>query len=460
MMDQIIRWHKSYCEAFRKKVHMSHYGMCWLSFFKDILFILIVLALVGCQTTDQLISSNPKNNIVIPKYFFANKLTKKTCSLEGVHGHGSWGKAYWEMDLAITHVSKSKNPDLQGNNYDHLMELTEYDWNQDHELRSNSIYVNHEKHSNRLALLHGTIIYSIVNNKMDEHSPLITEVMVAWAKASVMLNTLTSKEISKLKNQGKADRLCYGNGAGDGTKPCISHRPHEAQIYGATYMQQAYLMKDQFTKEQFKIVDEYIDTLYKKYVKPLAIKAMKLDKHTRGFIQLADGTIGVLSYLAWKDKPEQVAKWLQKGIAKADKVVYRDGYIHNNSFRGVRDVWYHSQGVNNLLGLYAIAELWGYKQFPKELKQRIDKTVDILNLGLTDVKTYRKRKDPSGMQNHTKDKSHSAYHVHQMAISLDWLIEKYTDRDHTIVANDGMWKSKKSAYFVDRNFGFEPKCMN
>ena len=401
-----------------------------------------------------------KNDIVIPKYFFANELTKKTCSLEGVHGYGSWGKAHWEMDLAITHVSKSKNPDLQGNNYDHLMQLTEYDWNKDHEKRSNSIYVNHEKHSNRLALLHGTIIYSIVNNKIDEHSPLITEVMVAWAEAGVMLNTLTSKKISKLKDQGKVDRLCYGNGTGDGTKPCISHRPHEAQIYGATYMQQAYLMKDQFTKEQFKIVDEYIDTLYKKYVKPLAIKAMKLDKHTRGFIQLADGTIGILSYLAWKDKPEEVAKWIQKGIAKADKVVYRDGYIHNNSFRGVRDVWYHSQGVNNLLGLYAIAELWGYKQFPKELKQRIDKTVDILNLGLTDVKTYRKRKDPSGMQNHTKDKSHSAYHVHQMAISLDWLIEKYTDRDHTIVANDRMWKSKKSAYFVDRNFGFEPKCMN
>ena len=117
-------------------------------------------------------------------------------------------------------------------------------------------------------------------------------------------------------------------------------------------MQQAYLMKDQFTKEQLEIIDEYIDTLYKKYVEPLAIKTMKLDKHTRGFIQLADGTIGVLSYLAWKDKPEQVAKWIQKGIAKADKVVYRDGYIHNNSFRGVRDVWYHSQGVNNLLGLY------------------------------------------------------------------------------------------------------------
>ena len=55
-----------------------------------------------------------KNDIVIPKYFFANERTKETCPLEGVHGKGSWGKGYWEMDLAITHVSKKKNPELQG----------------------------------------------------------------------------------------------------------------------------------------------------------------------------------------------------------------------------------------------------------------------------------------------------------------------------------------------------------
>ena len=398
-----------------------------------------------------------KSDIVIPKYFFANELTKETCSLKGVHGYGSWGKTHWEMDLAITHVSKKKNPELQGNNYDHLMELTEYDWNKDHEERSNSIYVNHEEHSNRLALLHGTIVYAIINNKMNKHGPIIADVMVAWAEAGVMLNTLTSKEISKLKDQGKVDRMCYGGGKAKGNSPCISHRPHEAQIYGATYIQQAYLMRDQFTKEQFQIIDKYIDTLYKKYIGPWALSELG---GPRGFIQMADGTISVLSYLAWKDKPEEVEKWIKKGIGKADRVIYDDGYIHNNSFRGVRDVWYHSQGVNNLLGLYAIAELWGYKSFPAELKQRIDKTVDVLNLGLTDVNKYRERKDPSGLQNFTKDEKHATHHVHQMAISLDWLIDKYTDKDNTIVANDRMWKSKKSAYFVDRNFGFEPKCMN
>ena len=415
--------------------------------------------LLGILVLSLLLSGNAyakKNAIVIPKYFFANELTKETCPLEGVHGHGSWGKTYWELDLAITHVSKKKNPELQGNNYDHLMKLTKYDWNKDHELRSNSVDVKHEKHSNRMALLHGAIVTAIIDNKMEEHGPIIAEVMVAWAEAGVMLTTLTSEEISQLKKQGKAE-TCYGGGKAKGDKPCLSHRPQEVQIYGGTYIQQAYLMRDQFTKKQFKIIDKYIDTLYTKYIEPWTLSALG---SSVGFFQMADGTVSVLSYLAWKDKPEEAAKWIKRGIKKANKVVYKDGYIHNNSFRGVKDVWYHSKGVNNLLGLYAMAELWGYKKFPKKLKKKIDKTVDVLNLGLTDVKTYRKRKDPKQLQNHTKEQKDSAYHTHQMAISLDWLIENYTDRDHTIVANDRMWKSKKSAYFVDRNFGFEPKCIN
>ena len=70
------------------------------------------------------------------------------------------------------------------------MELTEYDWNKDHEARSNSIYVNHEDHTNRLALLHGAIVYAIANSTMDEHGPIIAEVMVAWAEAGLVVCVL------------------------------------------------------------------------------------------------------------------------------------------------------------------------------------------------------------------------------------------------------------------------------
>ena len=70
----------------------------------------------------------------------------------------------------------------------------------------------------------------------------------------------------------------------------------------------------QFTEKQFKIVDKYIETLWEKYVEPWATKSLIINKHTRSFIQMADGTISVLSYLAWKDKPEEVTKWIKKGI--------------------------------------------------------------------------------------------------------------------------------------------------
>ena len=39
--------------------------------------------------------------------------------------------------------------------------------------------------------------------KMNEHGPIIAEVMVAWAEAGVMANTLTEKEITNLKTKVK-----------------------------------------------------------------------------------------------------------------------------------------------------------------------------------------------------------------------------------------------------------------
>ena len=37
-----------------------------------------------------------------------------------------------------------------------------------------------------------------------------------WTEAGVMLSTLTSEEISELKDQGKVDRTCYGGGKAKG----------------------------------------------------------------------------------------------------------------------------------------------------------------------------------------------------------------------------------------------------
>jgi hypothetical protein len=45
----MLEWHKKYCEYWRNKMRLSHYGIYWLSFLKGVLLVLVVLALTGCS---------------------------------------------------------------------------------------------------------------------------------------------------------------------------------------------------------------------------------------------------------------------------------------------------------------------------------------------------------------------------------------------------------------------------
>ncbi len=48
-MNKIINWHKAWCEKWRQAMKMSHYGTYWVSFFKGVLLVLLILALAGCS---------------------------------------------------------------------------------------------------------------------------------------------------------------------------------------------------------------------------------------------------------------------------------------------------------------------------------------------------------------------------------------------------------------------------
>ena len=48
-MNKIINWHKAWCEKWRQAMKMSHYGTYWVSFFKGVILVLLVLALTGCS---------------------------------------------------------------------------------------------------------------------------------------------------------------------------------------------------------------------------------------------------------------------------------------------------------------------------------------------------------------------------------------------------------------------------
>ena len=48
-MNKIINWHKNWCEKWRQAMKMSHYGTYWVSFFKGVILVLLILALTGCS---------------------------------------------------------------------------------------------------------------------------------------------------------------------------------------------------------------------------------------------------------------------------------------------------------------------------------------------------------------------------------------------------------------------------
>tara|TARA_Y100001935_G_scaffold255550_1_gene269390 strand:- start:2288 stop:2737 length:450 start_codon:yes stop_codon:yes gene_type:complete len=48
-MNKIIQWHKNWCEKWRQAMKMSHYGTYWVSFFKGVILVLLILALTGCS---------------------------------------------------------------------------------------------------------------------------------------------------------------------------------------------------------------------------------------------------------------------------------------------------------------------------------------------------------------------------------------------------------------------------
>ena len=49
IMNKIINWHKAWCEKWRQAMKMSHYGTYWVSFFKGVILVLLILALTGCS---------------------------------------------------------------------------------------------------------------------------------------------------------------------------------------------------------------------------------------------------------------------------------------------------------------------------------------------------------------------------------------------------------------------------
>ena len=321
--------------------------------------------------------------------------------------------------------------------------LIGYDWHADHQANSNSLVVNHDNITVPIKVFLAATHNAIGKNEK-ENIEIAKKLLVDLAKANTLYDSIS---IEGLKSKPK----CWANN--DPNSPCWYHEYEFARGVFSNYMIGALWLKSELTKDEFKIVNKYIKKMYKKFLKPVEFK-----KQDAGIYQMANGGASTLVYASWTNNKKLAAKEINFRFKEFDKLIYDDGYINNNSFRGYRGQWYHSYGLNITLGYVYVAELWGAK-IPEKLQKKINNSAKVANLAITDWKKFKSREFKGKNRNKISDPSNAIKHTHQMAIAIDKLMEIVTGIK---LENDPVYLQKRKMHLkdgIDDLIGFNPNCI-
>jgi hypothetical protein len=321
--------------------------------------------------------------------------------------------------------------------------LIGYDWHADHQANSNSLVVNHDNITVPIKVFLAATHNAIGKNEK-ENIEIAKKLLVDLAKANTLYDSIS---IEGLKSKPK----CWANN--DPNSPCWYHEYEFARGVFSNYMIGALWLKSELTKDEFKIVNKYIKKMYKKFLKPVEFK-----KQDAGIYQMANGGASTLVYASWTNNKKLAAKEINFRFKEFDKLIYDDGYINNNSFRGYRGQWYHSYGLNITLGYVYVAELWGAK-IPEKLQKKINNSAKVANLAITDWKKFKSREFKGKNRNKISDPSNAIKHTHQMAIAIDKLMEVITGIK---LENDPVYLQKRKMHLkdgIDDLIGFNPNCI-
>ena len=321
--------------------------------------------------------------------------------------------------------------------------LIGYDWHADHQANSNSLVVNHDNITVPIKVFLAAT-HNAIGKDEKGNIEIAKKLLVDLAKANTLYDSIS---IEGLKSKPK----CWANN--DPNSPCWYHEYEFARGVFSNYMIGALWLKSELTKDELKIVNKYIKKMYKKFLKPVEFK-----KQDAGIYQMANGGASTLVYASWTNNKKLAAKEINFRFKEFDKLIYDDGYINNNSFRGYRGQWYHSYGLNITLGYVYVAELWGAK-IPEKLQKKITNSAKVANLAITDWKKFKSREFKGKNRNKISDPSNAIKHTHQMAIAIDKLMEVVTGIK---LENDPVYLQKRKMHLkdgIDDLIGFNPNCI-
>ena len=316
-----------------------------------------------------------------------------------------------------------------------------YDWHSDHQKNSTSLTVKHENITEPIKILM-LLAHTALSNKDQYNIKEAKDLLIEIAKADTLYNSIGPKG---LKDKPK----CWKNG--NVNAPCWYHEYEFAKGVFGNYMITAIWLKSELDEKEFTIVNSYIKKMYKKFLKP-----KEFEPSDRGFYQMANAGISTLVYASWTDDKKLAAKEINFRFKEIDSLFYDDGYINNNSFRGVRAQWYHSYGLNPALAYVYIADLWGAK-VPDVIIKKLTNASLVVNLAIKDYETFRAREFTGEYnENISEDPKHARKHTHQDSMGIDKLMKLVTG---VTLENDPIYLEKRNITEIDDTIGFNPHCL-
>ena len=327
--------------------------------------------------------------------------------------------------------------------YERVKGLIGYDWHADHSANSNSMNVYHQNITEPITILIAAT-HNAIGNDNQANIKIAKNLLIDLAKTDTLYDSIGYYEVKKKP-------MCYAGG--DINAPCWFHEYEFARGVFSNYMISALWLRDELNEQEFKIVDQYIKKMYKKFLQP--IESLE---NEQGFYQMANGGTSILVYASWTNNKKLAAKEINFRFKAMDRLFYEDGYINNNSFRGYRGQWYHSYGLDIALGYVYIADLWG-AEVPEKLQKKLVKASEVANLAITDWDQFKSRKYSGTQHNVIEDPKNAIKHTHQMALAIDTLMKIVTGVE---LEHDPLYLQKRKYHTkdgIDQLIGFHPNCI-
>jgi hypothetical protein len=231
---------------------------------------------------------------------------------------------------------------------------------------------------------------------------------------------------------------------------CAYHHPEFATQFITGMLISAIVLEEYITPAQKEKFNTYFDKMYKRFIAPQAF-----NNWSTGFYAGANGGIGNLAYARWTRDT-----WLfNKEITYRKHIIKKhfksDGWIENNSWRGNRDYWYHTLGLDTVLGYMIIARSNGIDLFnDKQISSRISASIDKTVLGNQSLEKFSE-KGYKG-KNHITGSKDARPHMHQEATNLVQIVNN--EYGVSIQPRNDHFRRQNGQENVNVHVGFNASC--